>query len=511
MRLKSLTWIFPTLLALIISINFFWSKPLVPGFDSPFYLTEIRSFSQKIPNIVTYPYQDRYLTIAVPSLISRVFGFDPVTSYRLAISIIYIAISYLLFLLFLNLTKNKIAASLLSSAFVISPFLLTYSSMLFANFAGFLVLFSFFAIETGKDYKYKNVVLGVIFGLIFFVHNFSTISIGLIIASYYLLKLIFSRNFIVLKGGLIVFFIAALVGFVGLSRYLNIKISLPKRVETFQIVDTPNITIPTKVTVPNQPVVLGDEKERIVASLKEHTGKFWLYLFPPIFILLLFIARRDLAKNNKHFILPLAIFIPSLVLSFQPLYHLNFLPERFVSLVCLSSYLFYIAVISLPSFKKYLIPLAILPLFLNYLASDSLILNKGYRSFTNDEISLYKTANLIMQKDSVVITASDHGYWSKYLLEEYEVQTGESFVSCGTIKEEGYYGAVNFTIGKLLGENNPQVGTELLKKLQSYFPDKKLYIFSDTGLNCGHGKVLQKIGGVKQILQQNNWHIYETI
>ena len=501
------------MLSILVVVNFFWSKPLVPGFDTPFYLTEIRSFSKAFPNPLTYPYLDRYLTIAFPGLLSKVFHIDPVNSYRISISIIYVAISLVLFKLFKNITKKSSTASILSSALVVSPFLLTYSTTLFANFTGFLVLFSFFAIETSNDFKCKNIVLGIIFGLIFFVHNFSTVSIGLIIATYYLLKLIFFRDLKVLRVGATVFILAALVGFVGLSRYLNIKISLP--VNEVSRASTPNISEKVSnitIVIPSsQPVILGDEKERILASFKEHTGKFWLYLFPLLFVSLSFVVRKELRKNKRLFILPLAIFIPSLILTFQPLYHLNFLPERFVSLVCLSSYFFYVSIISLPSFKKYLIPLAILPLLLNYLSSDSLILNKGYRSFTNDEISVYKTANLIMQKDSVVITASDHGYWSQYFLEGYQIQTGESFVSCGTINEEKYYGAISFTIGKLLGEKDPKLGTELLNKLHAYFPNKKLYIFSDTGLNCGHGKVLQKIGGVKQILQQNNWYLYETI
>ena len=511
MRLKSIAWIFSALLALVITINFFWSKPLVPGFDSPFYLTEIRSFSQSFPNLVTYPYQDRYFTIAFPGLISKIFGFDPVTSYRLAISIIFVAISYFLYLLFCNLTKNKMVAAILSAALVISPFLLTYSSMLFANFTGFLVLFSLLAIETGKEFKYKNVVLGVIFGLIFYVHNFSTISIGLIIATYYLLKLIFLKDRKVLNAGIVVFIIAALVGYVGLSRYLNIKISIPKHVETSQTADVPSVIVPAKVIVPNQPVVLGDEKERIIASLNEHSGKFWLYFFPVFALVSLFFSRKELFINKKQFLLPLAIFIPSLVLTFQPLYRLNFLPERFVSLIVLSTYFFYVAIITLPYFKKFLIPLAVLPLFLNYLASDSLILNKGYRSFSNEEIQIYQDIKSMIVKDGIVMLSSNHEYWSRYFLDGIQVVTGDSHISCGTVKEMGYFGETNFTLAQLLGEADSQKGTALINKLKSLYPDKKLYILADTGLGCGHGKVLQKITTIKELLHQNNWYLYEII
>ena len=80
----------PVLLALFVSLNFFWSQPLVPGFDSPYYLTEIRTFTRNFPNPLTYPYLNRYLTIAFPGLLGKTLQINPVDSYRLAISLIYI-------------------------------------------------------------------------------------------------------------------------------------------------------------------------------------------------------------------------------------------------------------------------------------------------------------------------------------------------------------------------------------------------------------------------------------
>lgn len=506
MRQKSLFWVFPIFLSLFVSLNFFWSKPLVPGFDTPFYLTEIRTFSYGFPNPLTYPYLDRYLTIAFPGILSGIFGFDPVTSYRIAITAIYGAIAFVLFRLFKNLTQKDSAAAVLSSALVVSPFLLNYSSMLFANFTGFLIMFTFFAIETGRDSKYKNILLGFIFGLIFYTHNFSTVSFGLIVAMYFLLKLLVTKDAKILKEGIIVFAVAALIGFVGLSRYLNLDLSSIGH-QTTAVISSGA----AKVVVPTQPVVLGNETQRIVDSLKEHSGKFWLYFFPVFALVSLFLSRKELCKNKKQFLLPLAIFIPSLILTFQPLYHLNFLPERFVSLVVLSTYFFYIAIITLPYFKKFLIPLAVLPLFLNYLASDSLIFNKGYRSFSNEEIQIYQEIKPLIVKNGVVMLSSDHEYWSRYFLDGIQVETGDSFISCGTVKEAGYFGEANFILAKLLGETDAQRGTALVIKLKSIYPDKKLYIFADTGLSCGHGKVLQKISLVKEILHQNNWYLYEII
>lgn len=507
MRIKSLVLVLPLLLSIIISLNFFWSKPLVPGFDTPFYLTEIRSFSQGFPNPFTYPYLDRYLTIAFPGILSGIFGFDPITSYRIAITIIYGAIAYVLFRLFKNLTQKDSTAAVLSSALVVSPFLLTYSSMLFANFTGFLVMFSFFAIETGRDFKYKNILLGFIFGLIFYTHNFSTVSLGLVIATYYLLKLLMTKDAKILKEGIIVFAVASVVGFLGLSRYLGIDLSaIGHSVNTIGISSSSD-----QVVVPTQPVVLGNETQRIVASLKEHSGKFWLYFFPVFALISLFLSRQEIIKNKKRFLIPLAIFFPSLILTFQPFYHLNFLPERFVSLVVLSTYFFYVAIITLPYFKKFLIPLAVLPLFLNYLASDSLILNKGYRSFSGEEIQIYQEVKPLIVKDGIMMLSSDHEYWSRYFLDGIQVVTGDSFISCGTVKEAGYFGEANFTLAKLFGETDPQKGTDLVIKLQSLYPEKKLYLLIDIGLSCGHGKVLQKIPSAKELFHQDNWYLYEII
>lgn len=503
-NLKIIRFFLPMILVILLCVNLFWVESYVPGFDTPFYLKEIRTLSHGFSNPLSYPYLDRYLTIAFPGILSGIFGFDPITSYRIAITVIYAAIAYFLLRLFKNLTQMNSAAAVFSAALVVSPFLLTYSSMLFANFTGFLVMFSFFAIETGKDFKYKNFLLGFIFGLIFYTHNFSTVSFGLIVATYYLLKLLVTKDVKILKEGIVVFAVAALIGFVGLSRYLNLDLSSIGRQTATTI-----FAGSAKVVVPTQPVVLGNESQRIIDSLKEHSGKFWLYFFPVFALVSLFLSRKELFKDKKQFLLPLAIFIPSLVLTFQPLYHLNFLPERFVSLVVLSTYFFYVTIITLPYFKKFLIPLAVLPLFLNYLASDSLILNKGYRSFSNEEIQIYQEIKSIISKDGIALLSSNHEYWSRYFLDGIQVVTGDSFISCGTVKEAGYFGEANFTLAKLLGENDPQRGTDLITKLKSLYPDKKLYVLADTNSSCGHGKILQKITTVKELLHQNNWYFYE--
>jgi len=505
-NLKIIRFFLPAILAILLCINLFWTKSYIPGFDTPFYLTEIRQFYRELPNLLVYPYFDRYLTIAFPGILSRIFGFDPVTSYRLAISMIYAVISFVLYHLFKNIFKKESTAIVLSSAIIVSPFLLTYSSMLFANFTSFLVMFSFFAIETGRDFKYKNILLGLIFGLIFYTHNFSTISLGLIIVTFYFLKTIFTKNVKILIDGLVVFVIASVVGFLSLSRYFGVDLST---LGNLAISGMSNNS--SQVVVPTQPVVLGNEAQRIFDSLKEHSGKFWFYFFPVFFAISSFLARRDLIKNKKNFILPLAIFIPSLVLSFQPLFHLNFLPERFVSLVVLSSYFFYVAIITLPYFKKYLIPLAVLPLFLNYLASDSLILNKGYRSFTDEEINIYRDIKPLIKKDGVILISSGHEYWGRYFLDGFQVAAGDYFISCGTVTTPGYFGEANFILAKLLGENDPQRGTALVLRLKSLYPGKQLYILTDTNLGCGHGKILQNITNVRQLLHQNNWYLYETI
>lgn len=465
----------------------------MPGFDAPFYLTEIRSFSSAFPNPLTYPYLDRYLTLAFPGFLSKFFGLDPVTAYRLAIGAVYAAISFVLFILFKNLTRKDSVAVILSSSMVISPFLLNYS-LLFANFTGFLILFSFFAVETGKDFKYKNIALGVIFGLIFYIHNFSAVSFGLIFATYYFLKFITTKDIKVIKSALTVFLIAIAVGFVGLTRYLHIDL-------TFGHAPIPSTAL--------QPLVIGSEKQIILSSVMVYTGKFWLYYFIAFSLIVLLIFRKKLLNNKIAFLVPVAILLPSLILSFQPFYHTNFLPERFVTLVCLSTYFFYTVVITLPPFKKFIIFLAILPLLLNYLASDSLILNKGYRSFSEQEINIYKEVKPLTAKNGIILISSDHYYWSRYFLYDNQIEAGEHFVSCGDITQPGYLGDINFTFAKLLAENNPEKATVLLSHLKSILPDDPTYILADSELSCGKGLILQQITSAKQIFHQDNWYLYE--
>jgi hypothetical protein len=483
----------PIALSILSSLNYFWSKPLVPGFDAPFYLTEIKNFSVSFPNPLTYRYLDRYLTMAFPGVLTRIIGLDPVNSYRIAITIVYVAIAISLYFLFRNITKNNSLAMVLSSAIVISPFLLNYT-LLFANFTAFLILFSFFAVETGKDFKYKEIVLGLIFGSIFYVHNFSTVSFGLIIGTYYLLKLVVTKDLKIIKSAFIIFLISSIVGFIGIARYLGI--------------DLTSGTGANSIT-PAEPLAIGNESKIIIDAFDTYTGKFWFYYFSASVLVMAIMLRKDLLRNQKKFILPLSILLPSLILTFQPLYQMNFLPDRFATLVGLSSYFIYVAFITFPSLKKYVAVLAVAPLLFNYLASDSLILNKGYRSFSNQEIGVYKKINNIVPKGSTIITSSAHAYWGQYFLEGRKVQTAEYFVSCGKITERGYLNEINFTTAKLLAEKNGEIASVLLNNLKNIIPDKPFYIMVDTGLSCGDGKILNQLANGSIVFYEDNWYLYE--
>lgn len=497
------------LLSIVVSLNFFWSKPLVPGFDTPFYLTEIRSFSKMIPNPLTYPYLDRYLTIAFPGLLTKVFNFDPVTSYRIAITLVYAAISYFLYRLFRHLTGDTWAAVSFSGSLVISPFFLTYSTMLFANFTGFLILFIFLSLKMGKDYKYKNVLLGVILGLIFYTHNFSSVVFCLIIVFYYLFKLIFTGNLKIIGEAALVFIIAALIGSPTISRYVKYSPSISKPSAVVQTATPASSAI--AIVPPAQLISIGGDSKLILDTFREYTGKYWLYFMALFLPASLYLVRKQLWENRKLFILPLAIFIPSFILSLQPLYHLSYLPERFVTLVSLSLYFFYVAIIMLPPFKKYIFSLAVLPLFLNYIYSDSLILNKGYRSFSRAEIKVYEDIKPLIKTGGTLFISSDHYYWSKYFLANYYVIPGEHFISCGNITTPGYYGETNFTFARLLAEDDSQKALLLVRKLRSYITEGNIYILVDTDLGCGKGLVLQKISQVRQLFNQNSWYLYEII
>lgn len=492
---KKYLYLLPSIiLSLLLSLNTFWSKPLVPGFDAPFYLTEIRNFSQNFPNPLTYRYLDRYLTIAFPGLLSKIFELDPVSSYRIAITAVYIGIAVSLFYLFKNITKKNSLAMVLSSAIIISPFLLNYT-LLYANFAAFLILFTFFAIETGRNFKHKDIVLGFLLGILFYTHNFSTVSFGLIFAFYFLLKFIAVRDTKILKSAVIIFILAGLIGFIEFSRYLGIDLTFSHAVN---------------IGLPGQPVNAGNIKDLIFSSVLVYTGKFWLLYFGAFILTCIVFFRGQIFENKKKFLIPAVIFIPSFILSFQPLFHLSYLPERFATLACLSTYFFYITVITLPTFKKLLIPLAVMPLFLNYLSSDSLILNKGYRSFNQEEIEVYQNIATLMNKEaSVVLIPSNHSNWGQYFLEDFDVKPGEHFVSCGNIKERGWINETNFTFAMLLAEKDQSTAESLISYLKSLLPNKIVYILTDTSLPCGHGKILSSLTEVKQLYNQGSWYLYE--
>ena len=486
----------PAVLSLLLSLNSFWSRPLVPGFDAPFYLTEIRNFSQNLPNPLTYQYMDRYLTIAFPGLLSKIFGIDPVLSYRIAITAVYIGIAVSLYCLFINLTKKNSLAMVLSSAIIISPFLINYT-LLYANFTAIFIFFSFFALETGRSFKHKDIVLGIVMGILFYTHNFSTISFALIIALHFLFKIISEKSVATLKDAAVIFVIAGMVGFIMIARYLNIDISFGH----FPLL---------KVT--SEPFIIGNEKEILYKSITLYMGKFWLYYFITFTVIVLAFFRKALLENKKTFIISSSIFIPSLILALQPFYNHNFLPDRFMSLVCLSTYFVYVAVITLPKFKKFIVFLAIAPLLLNYLSSDTLILNKGYRSFTEKEITIYQEIKpLTNRENSILLIPSDHYYWARYFLEGYSMMSGEHFVSCGNVKERGWINETDFTLAKLLAEKDIDTAKSQISQLKYLTPDKKIYILTDTSLSCGHGKILNSLSEAKQLYNQAFWYLYEIL
>lgn len=491
LEIKYLYFLLPVLLSIFISLNTFWSRPLVPGFDAPFYLTEIRNFSQGFPNPLTYTFLDRYLTLAFPGTLSRFFGIDPVTSYRIAITAVYLVLAIILFFLFRNLVKKSSLASALSSAIIISPFLLNYS-LLFANFTAFIIMFLFFAIETGKDFKYKSLILGVIAGLIFYTHNFSTVSFGLILGTHYLLKLAMERNKRkVIKDGAIISSIALIIGSAYIARYFGIG---------------------TGPIAPAEPITSGNMGQLIRSEILTYTGKFWSIYFSTFLVLSLIFFRKRLFKNKKIFIISTAIFVPSFIFSFQPVVGLGFLPERFATLACLSTYFFYVAIITTPTikFKKFVAILATIPLFMNYLSSDSLVLNKGYRNFSDTEMVVYKEIKPLMRSEnSIVLIPSNHYYWATYFLDRFRVEAGEHFVSCGNITERGWLNEINFTFAKLMADKDVKEADAHLEYLKDLLPSSTIYIIADTSLPCGNGKILSSLLEAKQIYNQGGWYVYE--
>lgn len=496
------------ILTILVSINFFWSLPLLPGFDTPFYLVEIRNLLSGSVNILNYQHLNRIIPIYIPTIISEIFKTDPIISYKITITLVYLLLCITIFYFLKNITKNKLSSTLLTSSIIISPFLITYSYTLYANFFGFLILFGFYAIETFSKLKNKDVWLGIMFGSIFYIHNFSTLSLSLIFFIYLLFKFILSRKMVDLRRIVVIFGIAGLVGSLMIFRYLPINLPAKKVDNTIMADTTRNPVITTNI--PLQPALIGNEKERITKSFIDHSGKFWLLYFFTFSSAMIFLKRKEILQNKNRFMLPASIFIPSFLMSFQNVVGLNILPERFVSLVSLSTYFFYIAIITLPSLKKNIVILSAVPLLLNFLSSDSLILNKGYKGYRDDEKQVYKDiSNLISKDNSIIYLSSGHNYWASYFLYGYKIQPGDDQIGCGYIKEPSFYGTENFTVAKLLASDRTVDIENYLKNLKDINPIKNKYILTDSSIGCTSGRGLSEIKSLNNIYHKDSWNLYE--
>lgn len=512
---KVLINLFPITLSILLSINFFWIKPFLPGFDTPFYLTAIRDFAQNLPSIINYSILDRYLVIAFPSLVSRIFNLDPMMSYRIAITVISVIIAIFLTKLMANLTKSRLAGVALASAVIVSPYLLGYAYMLFANYTSFIILFAFFAIETGKDFRFNNILLGLVLGLIFYVHNFSSVAYGLVVGLYFLLKIILDQNKIkTLKKAVIVLIISCAIGFFQLIRYF--PVSLPPFTAIASSSTISPIVEKIKVIFPSQPMILGDEADRIQKTFLEETGKYWLIFFLVFIVMVLIFKRKEVKTNRGKFSLPLALFIIGALFTFQPLIGLNFLPERFVGLVTLSTFIFYAVFLSL--FKKGNIykVLSVLPLLFIYLSADTRILSRGPVLITENEVAFYqKIDELTTKEDSYIMIPSGNYYWAKYFLNGYVFMPGDYFIACGTVKIEGFDNAPDVAFAKLLTNTNIEVAQSQLDVIKLSPRDdmigKNIYLMTNHSSNCSEGLILDKLKGVKLILNQDDFYLYEII
>ncbi len=505
----------PIILSFLLSINFFWIKPFLPGFDTPFYLSAIRDFALSNPNVISYSLLDRYLVIAFPALISRIFNLDPMMAYRAAITIISMIIVILLTKLMTNLTKSRLTAVALASAVIISPYLLGYAYMLFANYTSFIILFAFFAIETSKEFRFKNILLGLVLGLIFYVHNFSSVAYGLVVGLYFLLKIILDQNKIkTLKKAVIVLIISCAIGFCQIIRYF--PVSLPP----FTAMASSSIISPIaekiKIIFPSQPMILGDEAERIQKTFLEETGKYWLVYFLLFSVIVLFIKRKEIKTNRRKFALPLALFIIGALFTFQPLIGLNFLPERFVGLVTLSTFIFYAVFLSL--FKKGNIykVLSVLPLLFIYLSADTRILSRGPVLINETEVSFYQNIEKLAPKESsYLLLPSSNYYWASYYLDDYSIMAGDYFIACGVVKVGEYNESADVAYAKLLTEKDvteAQILLAIIKNtIKNNITDKTQYIITNHSMNCNEGLILEKLKGVKLILNQDNFYLYEII
>jgi len=513
---KYALYFFPICLSLLLSANFFWSESFLSGFDTPFYLSAIRDFARDMPSITSYSVLDRYLVIGFPALLSRLFNLDPVESYRTAITVISMFISILISKLMFTLTKSRLAGITLASAVIISPYLLTYSYMLFANYTSFVILFAFFTIELGKEFRFKNIVLGVVLGLIFYVHNFSSVAYGLVVGLYFIFKLILEDNRLsTIKRAVVVLLISCMIGFFQIIQYFPVTLP-PFLTIASSSSFVGSIINKIKIIAPSQPAVLGDEVQRVKATFLDETGKYWLAYFVFFSLFALIAKRKEIILNLKKFAFPLALFTVGLVFSFQPLIGLNFLPERFVGLVTISTFFFYAIFLSFFSKSKLFKILAVLPLLFTYLSSDTRILNRGPVFVGNTEVSFYqKIAQIVPKENSYILLPSGNYYWAKYYLDSYAFMPGDYFIACGTVKIPNYQNSADVAYAKLLSEKSAEEAQLLLSAIKnSIYKNitvRKLYIITNHSMSCSEGYVLDKLNGVKLILNQDNFYLYEVL
>lgn len=509
---KFVPYFFIITLSTFLSINFFWLKQYLPGFDTPFYLSAIRNFSQNIPSIVSYSIPDRYLVIGFPALLSRIFHLDPIMSYRIAITLVSVLIACLLTKLMQNLTKSRLSAMVMASALIISPYLLNYSYMLFANYSSFVILFAFFAVETGKEFRFKSIILGVILGLVFYVHNFSSVAYCLVVGMYFVYKLILDeKKLSTVKRFFIVFLITCVVGSFGIIRYFPVTLPPFLTMAASESFVSP-ITSAIKTILPSQPAILGNEAVRIKSTFIDEIGKYWLVYFVLFSIYILITKRKEVWKNKKYFVLPLALFTTGFLFSFQPLIGLNFLPERFIGLVTLSTFFFYAIFLSFFSKSKLFKIVAVLPLLCTYLSSDTRILDKGPVFINDTEVSFYQNIKQITSKNkSSVLIPDGQYYWASYYLDGYNLIPGDYFIACGTIKVSGFQTAPVVAYAKLLSETDKVTAQNDLDIINKYLAGDERYLITNHSMNCGEGYILNKLTGIKLIYSQDNFYLYEIL
>lgn len=407
--------------------------PLLPGFDSPFYLYMSSQILEKTNFWVTVfapRFVDRSVTFIVPAMMARILGLTPVLALKIFLILIGLLQTWGIYLLARKLYGIRVG---LASAFV-SVFILGYLRIfhdLYANFFAislipFALIFLLKGFEESRIKRFPAWILGagILTGTLFYVHNLTaTIIFFGVILPWLLIQAIFFRKN------------TRLIGFYFL---ISVVLGLP--------------------SLKAQIIYLSPIGLQMVSNQTDSfpfARKYFLEFIQWPFILvggvgILWLCYNLFSKKNPNTLIPLLWCLAFLGVSQQQAVGLNLVPERFVASFTQPFSLaagIGIFVISdwLTSFlkkknilKKFanLIFIFVLIAIIGLAAPRSLqyVIFGIKPTISEKELLVLQKIGSLIQKDDLVIFSNLHHYWFQAILPSLNIEPGEFYLMCGDEK-----------------------------------------------------------------------------